>query len=268
MGKEIRTFAMSFYYFFMFEAILMFPASQLPDPNDGENDDSSEIGDHPSASRNSRPDVNGHPSYDDGQRSADAVGRKIGDLDLVEGLLHKFQSGPQCFHLEWPLGASPSDEVVYWIVNRATGCRRPTRLDGSRRSRSSAIHDVCLTECRCDLSGGSESRDPWHLAYQDTCWRFAEAHVSLFEELSWWNGAEDGGTIHELENIFMNMTQSRLLKDCRLDGELLSLCRKFFELAERCLRMGSHGEENKGNMLKWFKVSILAASRCDLVSGY
>ena len=253
-----------FYYFFMFQTMLMFPASQLPDPNDGENDDSSEIGDHPSASRNSRPDVNGHPSYDDGQRSADAVGRKIGDLDLVEGLLHKFQSGPQCFHLKWSPGASPPDEVVSWIVNRATGCRRPTRLDGSRLS---AIDDVRLIECHCDLYGGNESQDPWHLVYQEACWRLVKAYISLFEELSQ-NHAEDEDSINELKNIFMNLTQSRLLKDCQLDMELITLCRTFFELAERCLRMSSHGEENKENMLEWFKVSFSNPYRCDFVSGY
>jgi len=209
--------------------------------------------------------------YNNGERGFEAPGREVDKgrdgLDLVEALVHRFQNHPHCFHLKWPPGESPPDDVVYGIVNHVMNRFQNTLRYGSRPS---AVNNVHLTDCRCDLSGGNESRDPWHLAYQDACLKLVKAYVSLFEELSPRNGTEDGGTIHELENIFMNMTQSRLLKDCRLDTELLSLCRMFFELAarERCLTMSSHGEENKGNMLKWFKVSILAASRCDLVSGY
>jgi len=232
---------------------------QRVDPMAGESQEPSEIRDHAKAGRNSRLEVNRHPSYDNGQRGVEApsceVDNRRDGLDLVEGLVHKFVHSPQCFHLEWPQGVSPPDDVVYWIVNHTAGCPRPTRLDGSRPS---SVDDVRLTECRCGLSGGNESRDPWHIAYQEGCLKLVKAYISLFKELSQ-SGAEDNGTILELENIFLNLTLSPLLKHCRLDTELLSLCQTFFGLAKGCLTVwidSDEREQGTKNMLEWFEVSI------------
>ena len=166
--------------------------------------------------------------------------------------MHKLQNQPQCFHLEWP----PPDEVVYWIVDCAAGCPKVTRLTGTRPS---AANNIRLTECRCDLSGGNKSGDRWHLAYQEAYLKYALANISLFVELS------QGGGNHkrELRKVFVNLTRSSLLVHCRLDTELLSLCRTFFGLAKGCLGMQIHSddvEEGRNNMLEWFEVSIFLGS--------
>ena len=195
--------------------------------------------------------------YNNGERGFEAPGREVDKgrdaLDLVEALVHRFENNPHCFHLEWPPGESPPDDVVYWIVNHGVGCSFQTRLDGSQPS---AVNNVRLTDCRCDLSGGNESRDPWHLAYQEACLKLVKAYILLFEELSQ-SGAEDRDTIIELENIFLNLTLSPLLKHCCLDMELLSLCQSFFGLAKGCLILrirSSLGKEGREEMFKWFEV--------------
>ena len=202
--------------------------------------------------------VDESPAHANGQRDFEAPSRHMDkardDLDLVEALVHRFENYPHCFHLEWPLGESPSDDVVYWIVDRAVYCSWNTRLDGSQPS---AVNNVRLTDCRCDLSGGNEPRDPWHLAYQEACLKLVKAYISLFEKLSQ-NGAEKVGTILELRRIFLDLTWSSLLEHCCLDMELFSLCQSFFGLAKGCLTMSIRSndwERGKENMLKWFEVS-------------
>jgi len=178
-------------------------------------------------------------------------------LDLVEGLVHRLQNLPQCFHLEWPPGISPPDDVVRWIVECAAGCSSMTSLDGSRPS---AVNNVRLAECHCDLSGGNESGDRWHAVYQEACWRLAKAYVSRFEKLSQ-SGTAERYTIVELLPIFLTLTESALLQHCRFDMELVSLCQTFFELAKRCLilRITSDWRERATeNMLMWFEVNILS----------
>ena len=198
-------------------------------------------------------------SYDD---DIDVLGCDIetgrrNNLDLLHNLVHKVQNRPQCFHLEWLPGASPPENAVYWIIDHATGCPQRTKLSGSRPS---VIDDVRLTECHCDLSGENEpeSRDPKHLAYQEACLQRVKAYISRFEELSL-SGAENEVTITELRGIFLNLTWSSLLKHCRLDAEVVSLCRTVFGLVKRCLVMQIKsycGAEGRENMLRWFDVSI------------
>jgi len=229
-------------------------------PTAGENQEPLEIGDHTRPGEIPHSMAHGYSSHDNGQHSVNALGCEIdtsrGDLDLVESLVHKLQNRPQCFHLEWPPSVSPPDHVMYWIVDRATGCPWETRLNGTRPL---AIDDIRLTECRCDLSGGNEPRDRWHVAYQEGCLKLVKANISLFEELSQ-SGVEGRKAVVQLRRIFENLMQSALLQHCRLDTELLSLCRSFFELAKGSLNMrvrSDRGEEGRQNMLKWFEVGIL-----------
>ena len=202
--------------------------------------------------------ADGHPSSFNSEASSSGVDNRRDDLDsLVEGLIHKFQNRPHCFHLGCPLGTPLPDEVVHWIVSQAAGCLYDTRLEGSRPN---VVNDVRLTECRCDLSGANELHDiRHHLAYKEACLKLVKAYISLFKKLSQ-NGAVDKGTVDELMSIFMNLVQSSLLKHCHLDSELLLLCRSFFKLAKACLIIRIHSEqaeEGKKNLLEWFEVSVL-----------
>ncbi|KAK1227313.1 hypothetical protein PQX77_009698 [Marasmius sp. AFHP31] len=199
-----------------------------------------------------------HPSCDNGQSEGEAHNREMAEeeegLDLVEGLIHKFKNRPVCFHLVCPPGVPPRKDVVNYIVGRAVG-----RLFMVKQveSKPSDVDDVRLTDCRCDLSGGSESSDPGHLAYREACRQVVKAYVSLFEELAQ-SGAEDNNTIDDL--CFLNMVYSSLLNHCCLDQELLLLCRTFFGLAKGCLKMGISselGKEERKNMLGWIEVSMI-----------
>ncbi|KAK1223852.1 hypothetical protein PQX77_013266 [Marasmius sp. AFHP31] len=173
-------------------------------------------------------------------------------LDLVEALVHKFQTRPRCFHLECPNGASLRDDLIYWVARKATGCRAlyiPSELAGSPPR---GVENVRLTDCHCDLSGGSESHDSGHLAYQEGCIQYAKANISYFTRFEW--GSDDP---------FRTVVGSSLLKHCRVHTELLSLCQTFFEHATGHLDMwvSSHdGEEYRKNMLEWIEVSKFAGT--------
>ena len=190
-----------------------------------------------------------------------------GDLDLVKNLVHKFKNRPPCFHLELLPGVSLPIDVLYWIVRHAAGLELPTRLDGLRPGTD---ENVRLTYCRCDLSGGKESRDPGHVAYQEGCLTVVKAYVALFEEL-FQSGvefqsskvAEDG-----MVWLFLNLTQSALLTHCRLDTEVLSICRTFLGVAKDCLMMpiSSHNRQSgTRNMFKWFEVSFFGTNSAFMI---
>ncbi|KAJ8077545.1 hypothetical protein PM082_001977 [Marasmius tenuissimus] len=140
-----------------------------------------------------------------------------------------------------------------WIVRRATSCSWETQLNGSPPSE---VDNVRLTDCRSsDLSEGNESRDPGHLAYQEVCTQLAGAFTFRFEELAQSHGGEKH-IIEELENIFLSMVRSLLLKHCRCDKRLLSLCRSFFGFVNGCLVMrikSQHRKNARNNMLGWIE---------------
>ncbi|KAK1233961.1 hypothetical protein PQX77_002847, partial [Marasmius sp. AFHP31] len=189
---------------------------------------------------------NGHPSQDNGRRETDG-------LDLAEGLVHKLQSSPSCFHLECPPGVSPQDDTVRWLVQFATRCEWRIRPGGSQPNTHQ--EDLRLTDCRCDLSQGSESRDPGHLAYQLACIHLVKAFISIFGKLVQ-TGAEDEHTIDQLGKTFRNMMDSSLLKHCCMGIELLSLFGTFLGLANGCsvMRIDSlHGEQGRINILQWIE---------------
>ena len=171
------------------------------------------------------------------------------DRDLVKGLVHRFQIPPQCLHLEWAPGVSPPDLVVCWVVRATTSWSFVPYTVAV--SRPDAVSNVRVAECCCDLSGGNKSRDPGHLAYQEACLRTFKIYVSFFEERC--RGRVVEGT------SFTYLTESALLKHCRLDMELLSLCRTFFKLARGCLVLRisfGKAERSKENLLGWVEVSI------------
>ncbi|KAL0062421.1 hypothetical protein AAF712_010700 [Marasmius tenuissimus] len=196
------------------------------------------VGDHPKAGADDQCKVKAHSRAMDKERPG---------VDLVEDLVHRLQNRPKHFHLEWPSGVSPQNDVVRWVVDRATGCPWGTRLDGTHPSDTD---DVRLTDCHCDLSGGNESCDSGHLAYQEACLQLAKARISLFKELVNAEHRDSAG-------VFLNMVRSSLLAHCQLDTDLLSLCRMFFGIAKGRLRMeiGEVWEEGRKNMLAWIEVS-------------
>ncbi|KAJ8093360.1 hypothetical protein PM082_020217 [Marasmius tenuissimus] len=165
---------------------------------------------------------------------------------LVECLVHKLQNHPRCFHLEWPLGVSPQNNVVYWLIRCTTRCPWATGLQESPPSNADNVH---LTDCHCDFSGGCEPCNPGHLAYQEACMQYFQALVSLLETQA--NSALEG-----FQWTFLNIVQSLLLKHCRLDMELFSLCQMVFGLARGCLVMdiySEYGKEGRKNILEWIE---------------
>ncbi|KAJ8076246.1 hypothetical protein PM082_000665 [Marasmius tenuissimus] len=175
-------------------------------------------------------------------------------------LIQKFEKRPECFHLEWPLGAYPSDDALFWVVEAATGCQFYSEQE-PRDTRQMPY----LTECRCDLSGGIRSCDPQHLAYQEACMQVVRSYISHLGKIVQ-NRLLDVelGIPPASQHLFHNLAWSLLLKYCHLDTELLSLCRTFFELAKRCMKMGVtpfHGvKEAKKNLVGWIEVPTVSLS--------
>ncbi|KAK1221424.1 hypothetical protein PQX77_015762 [Marasmius sp. AFHP31] len=175
-------------------------------------------------------------------------------LRLVEDLVHKFQELPRCFHLDHPQGVFPRAEI-YWIVRHTTSCDYITEPDGSPPK---AIDDICFTDCHCGLSGRDVSWNPGHIAYRDACLQLVKAFISRFGKLAQ-NGKKN--SIREMGWIFLHMVKSPLLQHCRLDEELLSLCRSFFKIVKGCSTMrinSSDGENARANMLEWIETFPIA----------
>ncbi|KAK1216558.1 hypothetical protein PQX77_020804 [Marasmius sp. AFHP31] len=211
---------------------------------------------HSKVGKNARLKPDCHPSCDSSQCEVEAHNCEMAEeeegLDFVECLVRKFKNRPRCFHLVCSPGVPPRKDIVNHIVGRAVG---RFHMVEQVESQPSDVDDVRLTDCDCDLSGGSESSDPGHLAYREACRQLVRAYVSLFEELAQ-NGAKDSNTIYDLIYCFNNMVYSSLLEHCCLDQELLLLCRTFFGLAKGCLIMqiGSGvGKAGRQNILGWIK---------------
>ncbi|KAK1233438.1 hypothetical protein PQX77_003405 [Marasmius sp. AFHP31] len=140
---------------------------------------------HSKVSKNAHLKAGNHQSCDNGQCEVEAHSREMAKetegLDLVERLFHKFKTRPGSFHLVCPPGVLPRKDVVNYIVGRAVG--RPFMVK-QVESEPSDVDDVRLTDCCCDLFGGSELSDPEYLAYQEACTQLVRAYVSRFEELA------------------------------------------------------------------------------------
>ncbi|KAK1229036.1 hypothetical protein PQX77_007916 [Marasmius sp. AFHP31] len=222
-----------------------------------ENKDKKEaVGNYLKGGENTLLKANSHSSCDNGQCEAEAHNPKMAEeaegRNLVQRLVHTFQNRPGCFHLVYPPGGILQQNIVNFIVGLAAGC---SRLVKQVESEPTDVDNVRLTDCRCDLSVGSELSDPGHLTYRAACRQLVKAYVSLFEELAQ-SGAEDADTITDLGWCFENMVTSSLLEHCCLDQELLSLCRTFFGLAKGCLKMWINpedGEKGRKNMLGWIE---------------
>ena len=168
--------------------------------------------------------------------------------------MHRFENRPHFFRIKWPPGGSPSDDITYWIVRCATGCRWPT---WPSEERTSAVNNVPFIECRCYLSEGNGLRGSEHTAYQEACLKVVKGYISLFRELSQ-SGATYSRTIMGLIRIFLNLTTSSLLEHCCLDMELVLLCRLFFGFVKDFLTgtgFPDHMERGKEKFLKWLSVS-------------
>ncbi|KAK1229038.1 hypothetical protein PQX77_007918 [Marasmius sp. AFHP31] len=222
-----------------------------------ENKDKKEaVGNYSKAGENTLLKANSRSSCNNSQCEAEAHNPKMAEeaegRDLVQRLVHKFENPPGCFHLVYPPGVTLQKNIMNFLAIYATGCRYCL---SQVQSAPTDVDNVRLTDCCCDLSGGSESSDSGHLAYREACRQLVKAYVSLFKELAQ-SGAEDDNTIGHLGFCFKNMVTSSLLEHCCLDQELLSLCRTFFGLVKGCLKMQIHseiGEKGRKNMLGWIE---------------
>ncbi|KAK1219842.1 hypothetical protein PQX77_017419 [Marasmius sp. AFHP31] len=182
------------------------------------------------------------------------MGEERDGPDLVEGLVLELQTRPRCFHLECPPGVSRRDDLIRQVVRHVT---EYSFIDTSHILTAlplRGVDNVRLTDCHCDLSGGSESHNPEHLVYQEGCMQYAKATISGL------TGCNQD-TIYSL--FFRRIVESSLLKHCRIHTELLSLCQTFFEHAKGCVKMQidpDSGEGGRKNMLEWIKVSKFAGT--------
>ncbi|KAK1225953.1 hypothetical protein PQX77_011085 [Marasmius sp. AFHP31] len=206
---------------------------------------------------------------------------KRGSVKDKECLVQKLKKRPECFHLEWPPSTYQWDHVVevffarsesqdssvltlvsqisihvmFWVVQVATGCV----YDLEARKPRDPHQMPYLTDCRCDLSGGVRSCDPRHLAYQEACMQVVWNHISRIEKNV--QKVAEGATVElfapTVSEHFHNLVWSSLLKHCHLDTELLSLCRTFFELVGRCVKMelifSKSAIQGRKNLVEWIE---------------
>ncbi|KAJ8079644.1 hypothetical protein PM082_011231 [Marasmius tenuissimus] len=169
-------------------------------------------------------------------------------LHLVGRVTDRFECLPVCFHLKWPPGVPPPEQVTI----RSIPSRSSIIFDNLKTSNGQLPR---LTECNCDLSEGNKSSDPFHLAHQEFCMRVVKESVAHLEKLVR-SGDKDEGTIHESTNIFQTLASSWLLRHCCVDTEILSLCQTFLGLAKDCSFLEvelSSGEKARENLLEWIE---------------
>ncbi|KAJ8091634.1 hypothetical protein PM082_020868 [Marasmius tenuissimus] len=149
------------------------------------------------------------------------------EVGLVDALVHRFQELPRCFHLKWYPGVELQRADKYQLAHCGTNHPEYTGLDIDGDSQPHAH----LSECHCDLSGEHESDDPEHVVYQNACMEYAQALIFKFPDMIARGVTEEAGdsSTVRLSVIFLILTQSALLKHCRLGTELFSLCWTFFE---------------------------------------
>ncbi|KAK1225532.1 hypothetical protein PQX77_011521 [Marasmius sp. AFHP31] len=181
--------------------------------------------------------------------------RSRNENNIIEHNMQKYQALPEGFHLEWSPGISPRLDITDWLVRITTGCDRvPLPVPPSTIAELPR-----LVDCHCNLARGLDSCDPGHVAYQKACVEFVKSRIFRFEQL-----LRDSTTsmiffnLLELHQIFQDMLQSSVLKHCRLDVELLSLCRNFLELAQGGpvdLFRFSHAPKGEKDIIEWIEVS-------------
>ncbi|KAJ8081015.1 hypothetical protein PM082_017853 [Marasmius tenuissimus] len=178
------------------------------------------------------------------------VGREA-DTGLAKSLINRLLQLPKHFHLERSPGVDLPDLIVCKALFLTTCCRPDSPLISFHEFPRQGLR---ITECRCNLSGGMDSEDPKHLAYQAACMRLLKVFISDFGRLQA-AASRYSSCLRSLYSyaIFKNLAGSRLLRHCRLDAELLSLCRTFFGFAQNCELLRAYGreEEWRENLLKW-----------------
>ncbi|KAJ8095405.1 hypothetical protein PM082_023175 [Marasmius tenuissimus] len=147
--------------------------------------------------------------------------------NLVKDLLAKFSEAPLCLHLECAPGVSLDDSIVYWTIQITSGGKWETPFGSSSTGRNN-VSGVRLTDCSCE---GNQSSDLNHLAYQEACMGLLKAFISELDNLPHINTSYKE-TADSL-GIFLNVVHSSLLRQCRPDAELLSLCSDFFHSVQR-----------------------------------
>ncbi|KAK1233990.1 hypothetical protein PQX77_002819 [Marasmius sp. AFHP31] len=156
-------------------------------------------------------------------------------IDLKEEFRHRFLEYPKYFHLARPPDVSLQDRSVYRAIILATECIWPPHL--APLSRQAPLH---LAECTCDHSGKKESDDPKHLDFQEACFQLVKTFV--FE------ATKSPG----LYIIFANLVDSSLLRHCRIESRLISLCRTYFELAGNQMRIPEkRTKKRRTTLLEW-----------------
>ncbi|KAJ8095510.1 hypothetical protein PM082_023280 [Marasmius tenuissimus] len=186
----------------------------------------------------------------------DIPGGEWDSVDLVDGLLSKFAEYPKFMHLECSSGVDLEDMFVRQAVILTTQCRWTHSPLVERLLALRGRPTLRLLDCSCDLTGGKQSDDPKHLAYQEAC-------LHLFEVFIWEFGLFSHGPATNaklpMNAIFRNVVQSSLLQHCRLDAALSSLCRIFFDYAQRpeaCKKIymdANNGARLQAKLLEWIE---------------
>ncbi|KAJ8082897.1 hypothetical protein PM082_008754 [Marasmius tenuissimus] len=169
----------------------------------------------------------------------------------AQGLVNKLEESPKSFHLEQLPGTLADDDLVFAVLIAAE-CVAHTGLASNVTRNSRYRAPLRITECHCNIkSTGNEPDGPAkHLAYQEACIQAVRAHVTGFEVLAKTTVNEE-----KLSRIFQSLVESSLLQHCRLDTELLSLCKTFFGSACRGSKLRFHyteGVRMKAKLFGWF----------------
>ena len=189
----------------------------------------------------------------------------------------RFSRCPQSFHLEISPDLNLDDELARQVIFRTTLSHDRRTVFGHLLLPTTVIDKridgrqplVRLTDCSCSLIEREQPNNPKHRAYQQACMQVLKAEVSGLQMVSqrgpqtMCSWPDDDACVH-----FMRVasSDSSLLEQCRLDKELLSTCRTFFDTAHRCFASGmldsnsyGPGMDNKvkseKKLFEWFKVS-------------
>ncbi|KAK1217676.1 hypothetical protein PQX77_019670 [Marasmius sp. AFHP31] len=169
------------------------------------------------------------------------------EVGSAEDFRCKFMEHPKCFHLERLPNVPLKDPSVHWVILFATGCLLPTNLTSRADNSRPRQPPIRLADCHCDTSGGQESDDPKHLDYQEACFQLVEAFASDAEA-----AVISGPFSLEFYNIFGDFVDSSLLRHCRVETRLTSLCRTYFECGgDPVLASTVWTENRRTKLLTW-----------------
>ncbi|KAL0563163.1 hypothetical protein V5O48_018912, partial [Marasmius crinis-equi] len=172
------------------------------------------------------------------------------------GLMSRFKSPPNCFHLHLALRLPSHHDIIQWAIFNSTGCiaesSMTVRVDEAYNNRESITPNLPfrLTTCFCH---DHDSDDAAHRTYQSACLQTLRNLVSDFQTLE----SKRGLDIEvEANGIFKNVLDSTLLQHCSFRRELFALCHSFLSVAKGCkhLKMTlGQSRRRRAKLLGWLE---------------